>query len=56
MSFFFRSKFKSQNLYNPGASGGLKYISPEERLEEENKANKKKVDKRSFCYTNNQGN
>lgn len=34
----------------------FKYISPEERLEEENKANKKKVDKRSFCYTNNQGN
>ena len=23
MSFFFRSKFKFQNLYNPGASGGL---------------------------------
>jgi hypothetical protein len=34
----------------------FKYISPEERLEEENKANKKKVDKRSYCYTNNQGN
>jgi hypothetical protein len=28
MSFFFRSKFKSQNLYNPGASGGQAPLVP----------------------------
>ena len=49
---------KDQLLEHMGGTDKFKfkYISPEERLEEENKANKKKVDKRSFCYTNNQGN